>query len=285
VTVLEVLRRSTEWLSRRDVESARLDAELLVAHGLGIGRVQVYTSFDRVLGEAELERVRDLVRRRGEHVPVAYLVGEREFWSLAFEVDPSVLVPRPETEHVVEAALEALAGREAPVFADVGTGSGNIAIAVLKEIPGARARATDVSAPALEVARRNAARHGVLDRLTLALGDVLAPLRTSPDFGRLDAVLANPPYVVSGDPTVEPGVRAHEPRQAVFVPGEDPLEVAQRVAAEALDALAPGGTVILEVGAGSAAPLAAALAALGYEDVRVRPDLARIDRVVSAVRR
>ncbi len=281
MTLLEVLTRSTAWLKERGGESPRLDAELLLAHGLGLKRLDLYLQFDRPLVEAEVLRLRGLVQERGRGVPVAYLVGEREFWSLAFAVSPAVLVPRPETEHLVEAALAALAGCPAPVIADVGVGSGCVAVSVLHGLAAARGHGLDLSAEALEVARGNAERHGVAGRLTLHRGDLLAPLRGSPDWGRLNAVLANPPYIVRGDPTVEAGVAAHEPALALYVSGDDPLELATRIAEQALEALAPGGFLALEVGAGSAPEACRRLAALGYADVRSIRDLSQIERIVT----
>lgn len=240
--------------------------------------------FDRPLETAELDRIRTLIGARGRHVPVAYLTGEKEFFSLAFHVDENVLVPRPETEHLVETALVVLQEADAPVLADIGTGCGCIAVALLHEVPSARGHATDLSEAALSVARRNAERHGVLDRLVLHAGDLLEPLRGTDDWGRLDVVVSNPPYVLESDETVEHGVRAHEPKEALFVPGSDPLAVARRVAGAAREALRPGGLLVFEVGMGSAPGGKALLADLGYEDLTVGKDLAGIDRVVAGRR-
>lgn len=284
MTLLEVLTRSTAWLKERGGESPRLDAELLLAHGLGLKRLDLYLQFDRPLGEAEVLRLRGLVKERGRGVPVAYLLGEREFWSLAFNVTPAVLVPRPETEHLVEAALAALAGRAQPVIVDVGVGSGCVAVSVLHTLPEARGHGLDLSPLALEVARGNAHRHGVAERLALHVGDLLAPLRTSADWGRLDAVLSNPPYIVKGDPTVEAGVAAHEPALALYVAGADPLEPATRIAEQALEALRPGGFLALEVGAGSAPEACRRLALLGYQEVRSIRDLSQIERIVTGLK-
>ncbi len=266
------------------IEGARLDAEILLGHALGLSRLEVYLAFDRPLDPDERARVRALVRERGRHVPVAYLVGKKEFYSLPFEVGPGVLVPRPETEHLVEVALPMLEGATEPVFADVGTGSGCVAVALLVAVPSARAHATDLSTPALEFAARNASRHGVASRLSLHHGDLLTPLRGSADFGRLDAVLSNPPYVRRDDPRVEEGVRRHEPAEAVFVPGDDALAVVRRLAAEARDALRRTGLLAVEVGEGLADEAGALFTALGYGDVRATRDLAGIDRVVSGRR-
>ena len=266
------------------MDSPRLDAELLVAHALQLERLQLYLQFDRPLSEAELSAIRELVRRRGAHVPVAYLVGEREFFSLTFAVDERVLVPRPETELLVELAQAALAELSTPVFADVGTGSGCIAVALLHELPAARGHALDLEASALEIAGANAERHGVADRLALHEGDLLAPLRGHPDWGRLDAVACNPPYILQDDPAVEKGVREHEPTEALFVEGKDPLSVAAKVAGQALEALRPGGLLAVEIGHTSAPTARALLETLGYGDVQLTPDLAKIDRIVSGRR-
>lgn len=280
MTVLEVLKRSAAWLAERGSPSARLDAEVLVAHGLGVKRLDLYLRFDRALSPEEQARVRPLVMERGRGVPVAYLTGEREFHSLSFAVGPAVLVPRPETEHLVEALLSALSDLPAPVFADVGTGSGCVAVTALKVLPAARAHASDLSPAALEVARTNAQRHGVAERVAFHEGDLLAPLRATPDWGALAAVVSNPPYVVRGDPTLAADVARHEPALALYVEGSDPLAVAARLAEQALDALAPGGLLAFEVGAGSAGDGRRRLEALGYRDVESRKDLAGIERVV-----
>jgi release factor glutamine methyltransferase len=284
-TVLDVLRKATDFFRARGLESARLDAEVLLAHGLRIKRLDLYLQHDRPLGEPELVPLRDLVRERGRGVPVAYLTGEKEFFALPFRVTKDVLVPRPETEGLVEAAMEALHGVASARFADVGTGSGCVAVALLKERPDARAFATDVSEGALAVARENASRHGVAERFDGRHGPVLAPLRGDPAFGHLDAVLSNPPYIVRSDPTLERAVAEHEPAVALYVEGDDPLSLAAAIASEALSALAPGGFLAIEIGAGSGARARALLERLGYTDVIVRPDGAGIPRIACGRRR
>lgn len=242
--------------------------------------MDLYVRFDRPLESAEVDRARALVVRRGEGVPVAYLVGEREFWSLKFAVDARVLVPRPETEVLVETLLDALAGRPEATFADVGTGSGCVAVAALAERTDLAALATDLSPEAIEVARSNASRHGVLARMETFVGDLLEPLRPHPLFGRLAAVASNPPYVARGDPTLAEDVRRHEPSLALFPPDDDPLHFVARLAREAREALAPGGMLAVEVGFGQAEGARALLEAEGWQGVAARPDLAGIPRVV-----
>ena len=271
-------------MGERGIENPRLDAEILVAHGLGLGRLELYLNFDRPVAPDERTRVRELLRERGRHVPVAYLTGEREFFSLSFHVEPGILIPRPETEHLVEVVLPMLEGGDEALIADVGTGSGCIAIALLVECPVARAHAIDIAPLPLEVAAANAERHGVRERLTLHQGDALEPLRRTADWGRLDAVACNPPYILRDDPQVECGVRRHEPAEALFVEGADPLVVAARVARQALEALRPGGLLAVEIGHGSAPAARSLFEELGYGDVRLTPDLAKIDRIISGRR-
>lgn len=252
-----------------------------MAHALGVKRLDLYLQFDRPLEAGELDAIRELIRRRGAHEPVAYLVGEREFYSLPFDVDPRVLVPRPETEHLVEVALPVLTEGEAPVFCDVGTGSGCVAVALLHGVPEARCLATDLSADALAVARINAERNEVADRLELFAGDLLEPLRAHGAWGQLDAVVSNPPYIVRGDPSVEVGVDQHEPADALYVPGDDPLALVRRIAEAAGEALAPGGLLAVEVGHESGADAASLLTELGYDAVALAQDLGGIDRIAS----
>ena len=257
---------------------------MLIAHGLRLRRLDLYLQFDRPLAEDELARLRDAVRERGRGVPVAYLTGEKEFFSLPFSVTRDVLVPRPETEGLVEAALAFLADVPAPRFVDVGTGSGCVAVALLHRLPAARAIGTDVSAPALAVARANAERHAVADRYDARAGSLLAPCAGDEAFGRYDAVVSNPPYLVRGDPTISKAVAAHEPPVALFVDGPDPLVLAAGLAREALTALRPGGLLAIEVGHADGGAARTLLEDLGYADVAVRCDLGGVPRIVRGLR-
>ena len=281
-TLLDYLQRTTSFLAARGIDGARLDAELLLAEVLGMTRTQLYTNFEQPLAAPEVGRYRDLVRRRAAREPVAYITGRREFWSLEFMVDRRVLVPRPETELVVEIAVDALRGcrGDAVRVADIGTGSGAIAVAVAKEVPRARVVATDRSGAALEIAPANAERHGVADRIEFLAGDGCAPLVGK---GAFDVVAANPPYIRSAEMGgLAPEVREWEPRWALEA-GPDGMDVTTPLVEQALGVLAPGGWLIVEVGT-QASLVRDCFARCGYEGVAVRRDLAGIDRVVSGRR-
>jgi release factor glutamine methyltransferase len=277
-TVLEVLRWMTARFEDRKMASPRLDAELLVAHGLGLSRVEVYLKFDQVLDAGELAALRDLVKRRQAGEPVAYLTGKKEFWKLALAVDRRVLVPRPETETLLDEAFARLpAGRPARV-ADVGTGSGALALAFAAARPDAALFASDVSEDALAVARANAERLG--QAVTFAQGHLAEPLRAYAPF---DLVLANLPYIPTADIAARsPEVRC-EPRLALDG-GPDGLVLVRALAAEAPALLVPGGSLLLEIGAGQAAEVVACCRAAGLVDPTAHRDLAGVERVVAARR-
>jgi release factor glutamine methyltransferase len=286
-TVLDVVRWTTSRFQERGVGTPRLDAEVLVAHALGLSRVQLYVQHDRPLIEAELAALRELVKRRQRGESVAYITGKKEFWGLELAVDARVLVPRPDTETLVDEALARLpesapegtpdVGRVARL-GEVGTGSGAIAIAIAKSRAGTEVVAGDISPGALEVARANAERHGVT--ILFVEGDLDAPLRA---HGPFDAIVANLPYVASGEiDGLAPEVRA-EPRLALDG-GADGLDLVRRLVAVAPELLAPGGALALEIGAGQAAATAELMVAAGFTDIRLRRDLGEIDRVVSGVR-
>jgi len=251
--------------------SAGLDAELLVAQVLGAGRASLVADPDRGLAPEELLALESLVRRRLAGEPVAYLTGRREFWSFELEVTPDVLVPRPETELLVERALAAIAGLENPAVLDLGTGSGAIAIAVAAERPDAEVTAIDASAAALRVAQRNAAGLG-LRNLRFCEGDWYTPLAGA----RFDAIVSNPPYVAAGDPAL--AALAHEPRLAL-VGGSDGFEALAVVASGAPRHLVPGGSLLVEHGASQGAAVRRLLQSAGLEKITTRADLAGLDRV------
>jgi len=246
-TIGRLLSWTGDYLKRRGAESPRLDAEVMLAHVLDYERVQLYTHYEEPVGESARGRYRDLIRRRAEGAPVAYLVGRKEFYSLRFEVTPAVLIPRPETEYLVLGFLEAVKEVASPVAIDVGTGSGCVAVACAKQREEARFTAIDVSAEALAVARRNAERHGLTDRIEFVQGDLLAPAAGRP---AVDVIVSNPPYIPSDVvDALDPGVRDHEPRLALDG-GPDGLNLVRRLIEQAIPILKPGGRLMLEIGAG-----------------------------------
>jgi release factor glutamine methyltransferase len=273
-TLGEVLRLSTAHLERHGSPTARLDAELLLGHALGLGRVELYTGFERPRGEDELAECRELIARRAKREPVAYILGRWGFRGLDLDVDRRVLVPRPETELLVDRCLALLDGVAGPAVLDVGTGSGAIALALASELPEARVAGCDVSGDALDVARANGERLGV--EVEWVASDMLAGV----EGRRFHLVVSNPPYVAAGEiEALEPEVRDWEPRGAT-VAGETGLEAIERLVAQAPAALEPGGALVLEVGAGQAAAGAALLEGAGLAGVGRDPDHAGIERIV-----
>lgn len=283
------VRRALAWavslLSERGVESPRLTAELLLAHVLGRERARIISRPDDSLDREAETRFRELARRRAAGEPLHYLTGEREFYGLAFAVGPAVLVPRPETEILVEKALQwtGLSGALRPRrFADVGTGSGCIGISFARHRPRDRGWLIEWSWEALAVARSNARRHAVDSRLEFVCGDLLSCFAPRPVF---DIILANPPYVPHAEIDALPAtVRDYEPRVALDG-GESGLAVYERLLPQAARRLADGGRIFLEVGAGQAAAVAAMLEAEGLEVLEIAKDLQGIGRCVIGAKR
>jgi release factor glutamine methyltransferase len=270
MTALEAVRGVERQLGERGVPSPRVDAELLLADVTGLSRSELY-SVDRELSEDELRRLRALVERRREREPLAYILGEWGFRRLTLKVDRRVLVPRPETEVLVERCLEHLRDLTEPRVLDVGVGSGAVALAIADEHPAARILAVERSADALAAARENLARTHLDGRVEFRQGDLLAGVS-----GPFDLVVSNPPYVSPADfETLDPEIRLFEPREALVGVGVGP-EIARASRA----VLAPGGWLLLECGDGQAADLAAEVERLGYRDVVRTRDLADRERVV-----
>ncbi len=270
LTVGEVLRRATTFLSTRGIDAPRLDAELLLGEALGMGRIDLYLHHDRPLTAAELGRARELVVRRGRREPLQHVLGEWGFRRLTLSVDRRALIPRPETEIVVDRCLALLDECGEPRVLDVGVGSGAIALAIASEHSGARVTGIDASEEALALARENAERTG-LD-VDLRAHDLFDGL---PD-GPWDLVVSNPPYVLGAElDGLQPEVRDWEPRLALVAAGHT-----ESIARSATSVLVPGGALVLEVHGNGGATVAALLQSLGLTGVRLTPDLAGHDRVV-----
>ena len=270
MTLAEVLKRSTDFLERKGVDSPRLDAERLLAHGLGLSRIELYMEHDRALTEDELAATRALVERRGKREPLAYVLGEWGFRNLLLKTDARALVPRPETEVLVDRALELLDGAPEPRLLDVGTGTGAIALALAQEVPSASVTAVDISQHALGLARENQERTG------LAVELLEADLREGLPGGPYDLIASNPPYVEPDElADLQPEVRDFEPHVALV--GEGLPELVARAAAASLK---PGGAFVMEVHSRHGERLLALLDELGFVETRVTQDLAGRDRVV-----
>jgi release factor glutamine methyltransferase len=247
--IKDLLKVSSDYLKEKGIENPRLNAEVLLAHQLHVERVDLYLNFDQPLTETELSSYRSLIKRRIDHEPLQYITGTQEFWSLSFAVDRRVLIPRPETEIIVEQAImlaKDFKKQDHPIkILDLGTGCGAIALVLAKEIPDARVWATDISDEALGVARRNALKHGVADRVSFCQGDLWEPLLEGAD--RFDMIVSNPPYVSTEEYNdLSPEVRDYEPRQALEG-REGGMYYLEKIIRGAHDFLNPGGWIILEM--------------------------------------
>ncbi|HZZ72036.1 MAG TPA: peptide chain release factor N(5)-glutamine methyltransferase [Pirellulales bacterium] len=281
-TIGRLLTWTTDYLKQHGAESPRLDAEVLLAEARGCSRILLYTMFEEIAPEPLRTSFRELVRRRAEGTPVAYLVGHKEFYSLDFQVTPDVLIPRPETEHLVVRALDLIklrgANEAAAEIADIGTGSGIIAVCLAKNAPGARLTAIDVSPAALAVAQQNARKHQVLDRIEWIESDLFAALAGDRKF---DLIASNPPYIASAEMGgLAASVRNHEPRLALEA-GPRGSEVIERLIEQAAERLRPSGWLLCEISPQLDAPLRERL--LRDQRWELQPtlkDLAGLSRVV-----
>ncbi|MEM7317099.1 MAG: peptide chain release factor N(5)-glutamine methyltransferase [Planctomycetota bacterium] len=282
-TILRLLKWTESYLTESGSDSPRLDAEILLATAKECDRIQLYTSFDEVATDEVRTAYRELVRRRAEGAPVAYLVGHREFFSRRFRVNENVLIPRPETEFVVTQLCDCVADRQQQVsIVDVGTGSGILAITAALELPNAKVTAIDISDGALEVARQNAEDHGVLDRIDFVEGDLLDSISTDTKF---DFVLSNPPYVSESEfEELDTQVKDHEPKLAL-VAGEFGTSVIERLIPQAADRLVTGGRLMMEISPMIEERVHGLIQSHGgFETPSTTKDLAQLARVVTATR-
>ncbi|MZP30755.1 peptide chain release factor N(5)-glutamine methyltransferase [Heliobacterium undosum] len=283
-TVGEALQAAVSFFMQKEIGSPRLEAEVLLAYGLGVSRAGLLARLRDRLSDDQKERLGELIQRRLTGCPLQYITGRQEFWGLDFTVTPAVLIPRPETELLVEAALALLGQRDRTAttwIADVGVGSGAITVAMAREHPRLQVLATDLSEAALAVARQNAEQHGVAGQIRFTQGDLLGP---AIEAGiRLNAVLSNPPYIPAGDiPSLQREVAGFEPKLALDG-GEDGLDCYRRLIPQAGLVLEPGGFVALEIGYNQGGDVAGLLEAQGFADIRIIRDGQGHDRVVTAV--
>lgn len=279
LTVLEVLRKTEAYFAKAGLESPKIEAEWLLAGVLGCQRLELFLQWDRPLEADLLDRFRESVRRRSAREPLQYILGYTDFHEIRLAVGPGVLVPRPETEGLVERVVQRLQSLEQPRIVDLGTGSGAIALALARALPGSRVLAVDQSAEALLQARDNADRLGLRDRVAFRSGDWLAGLTF-----QADAIVANPPYLSEAEwASAQPEVRGFEPREAL-VAAQDGLADLLRILREAPDRLAPGGFLALETGIEHGPALCQEARSLGYSELSVEPDTSGRNRYFLASR-
>jgi release factor glutamine methyltransferase len=285
-TIRRLLEWTTGFFTRKHVDPPRLSAELLLSHVPGVPRIKLYTDYDRVLEPPQLERYRELVKRASEDEPIAYVTGRAHFFNLEFEVTRDVLIPRADTETLVENVLQLAritGGLESPRVLDLCTGSGCVAAAIAQNLKRATVLAIDKSAAAADVARRNVERLGLADRVKVEVGDLFAPLTGLVDAQPFDLIVANPPYIASDQiDKLDRSVRDYEPRAALDG-GVDGLEIHRRILAEAPNRLLPGGRIFLEIAFDQGAAAMEMIRACDtFDEAKVLRDHAGRDRVLAA---
>ncbi len=281
LTVLEIIKRTTEFLGARGVENPRLNAEQLIGHGLGLQRMQLYLQFERELTETELEKIRPLVRRRGQREPMQYILGETEFFGLQLKTDRRALIPRPETELMVEIVTTRLSAPPARIL-DLGTGTGAIALSLARHFPEAQITGIDKSPEALALAAENAARSGLSARVTWLASDWFSELPAGTKF---DLIVANPPYLTASETAeTEPEVREFEPESALTSAGVDGLADLRTIIEGTSDRLLAGGALVLETGIAQHPALLVLAANAGLAQVESLQDLSGRDRFIFARR-
>lgn len=280
MNIREKLNRAAERLARAGSSSPRLDAEILLTFFLNIGRLELYKAPERVLTEEDAAGFENLLERRCQGEPVAYIIGVKEFWSLLFKVNREVLIPRPETEILVEETLQVArnAAWTAPRILEIGVGSGAVTVALAKELPEAMLMATDIAAGALALARENARRHGVVERIDFWGGDLWMPVE-----GTFDLIVSNPPYISAAEFSRLPrGVKDYEPRQALLA-GAAGTAYHRAIIDGGVQHLKKGGWLLMELGEGQGAELTEILRqAAVYENIALRGDYGGVERVVRA---
>jgi release factor glutamine methyltransferase len=282
-TIQKLLNWVTDYLATKGIESPRLSAELLLSHVLGLKRIDLYTQFNKQVPRQQLDNLHDLVKRAGLHEPVAYLTGKTEFYSLEFDITADCMIPRPETELLVQRAIEFLRARSGiqQVF-DLCTGSGCIAVAIAKNFANARITATDISAVALEVAARNVEKHRLTEHIRLLCGDLFEPVIQQLDVSQFDLIICNPPYVSTVEyENLDKNVKGYEPESALLA-GADGLDVYRRIIEKVDEFLKPGAALMLEIGYAQGPAVTELLEQTGaFAKIKIEKDSHDNDRVVT----
>ena len=283
-TIQRLLNWISDHFAEHNVDSPRLSAELLISNVLGVKRIDLYTQFDKIVSQNHLDKLHELVRRCSEHEPLGYLIGQTEFYSLDIKVTPDCMIPRPETELLVERAVGFIRKREGKQFVcDLCTGSGCIAVAIAKNCPNANIVATDICDSALSVAAENIAGHNVDEKVSLLCGDLFAPIIEGLDNTEFDLIVCNPPYVSSAEYEVlDKNVRDYEPKRALWA-GADGLDIYRRIAERVDEFLKPDAALMLEIGYAQGKAVRELLGQTGiFAEIKIEKDNQNNDRVVTA---
>ncbi len=289
-TIRSILRWAIDTLKNSNIESPSINAEVLLAHTLSCDRIELHTNPDKIITDGDINKYKTLINKRANHVPLQYITGHVEFMSLDFVVDEHTLIPRQDTEILVEAALNKIKNRKPSdktiTVVDIGAGCGNIAISLATNLQNAQLYASDISREALGVAETNVRRHRVADRVHLLHGNLFEAFNGHLDKGNVDLIVSNPPYVREADwNKLEPEIKEHEPRDAL-VGGKDGLRFYKRIIRKASEWLRPEGFLILEAGETQAETITKLIETEGhYENIEITKDLQKIDRIVSARRK
>ena len=283
-TIQKLLNWVTGYLTEKGIDSPRLSAELLLSHVLGLKRIELYTQHDKTVAGQDLDMLRDMVKRAGQNEPIAYLVGKTEFYSMEINVTPDCMIPRPETELLVQRAIEFLRTRDGVQFVcDLCTGSGCIAVVIAKNFPNAHIIATDICDAALAVAASNVQNYQLQDKITLLSGDLFDPIIPQLDTGKFDLIVCNPPYVSSAEyEKLDRNVKDYEPRLALFA-GDDGLDIYRRIIEKVDTFLKPDAALILEIGYAQGQAIKELLEQIEvFAEIIIEKDYHNNDRIVTA---
>ena len=285
-TIQKLLNWTAEYLTSKGVDSPRLSAEMLLSEALGLKRIELYTQFGQEVPQQQLDMLHSLVKRAGLHEPVAYLIGRTEFYSLELDITADCLIPRPETELLVQRAIEFLRTRSGVQYiCDLCTGSGCIAVAIAKNVPEARVTATDIFSAALEVAARNVEKHRLKEQVRLLCGDLFEPVIQQLDVNQFDLIVCNPPYVSTAEyEKLDKNVKDYEPVSALLA-GADGMDVYRRIIKKVDEILKPGAALMLEIGYAQGPAVRNLLEQTGaFAEIKIEKDLQNNDRVVTAIK-